>query len=141
MTPGGEHEGTPGPIERRYLADGFGRRLRQLRRRAGLTQQQLADRADRTRGHVSRLERGLRRPEWRTLLLLSQALAPTRAEQKAIRVELRMLAGDSAREWRRGGRHYVASVEAELPAVMAKVNRQLRVAGLDEMPPLPGAGK
>src|SRR3954452_17581940 len=90
-----EHVGTPGPIERQHLADGFGRRLRQLRRRAHLTQRQLAERADRTPEFVSMLERGWRRPEARTVMLLSRALATTAAGQKAIRVELRYLAGDS----------------------------------------------
>jgi transcriptional regulator with XRE-family HTH domain len=133
------HAGTPGPIERQQLADGFGARLRQLRRRAGLTQRQVAERAGRTPEFVSLLERGLRRPESLTVLLLSRVLASTRAEQKAVRVELRRLAGDSMRQWRRrDGRDFMASMEVELPATMAKVNRQLRAAGLDELPPLPG---
>jgi transcriptional regulator with XRE-family HTH domain len=136
----GLHDGTPGLIERRHLASGFGRRLRELRRRAGLTQAQLAERAGRTRQHVSLLERGLRRPEALTVVLLSRALASTAREQKAVRVELRRLAGDSMRQWRRrDGRDYLASMEAELPAVMAKVDRQLRAAGLGGLPPLSGA--
>jgi transcriptional regulator with XRE-family HTH domain len=134
----GAHDGTPGPVERQFLAAGFGARLRTLRRAAGLTQAALADRAGRTRKFVSKLERGERRPESATLLLLSRALATSRDDQKAVRQELRLLAGDSARQWQRGGRHYVADVEARLPAVFANTNRQLRAAGLDELPPLPG---
>src|SRR6476469_2268072 len=138
----GSHAGTPCPIEQRFLADGFGRRLRERRRQAGLTQAQLAERTGRTQKFVSYLERGLRRPEALTVVLLSRTLAPTAREQKAVRVELRHLAGDSMRQWRRrDGRDYMASMETELPAVMARTARLLRAAGLDGLPKLPGVGE
>jgi transcriptional regulator with XRE-family HTH domain len=63
-------------------AQEFGRRLASARRRAGLTQEALADRADLTRETISRLERGLANesrkssadPTLTALLALSRAL-------------------------------------------------------------------
>jgi transcriptional regulator with XRE-family HTH domain len=124
----GSHEGTPGPVERQFLAEGFGRRLRHLRQRAKLTQAVVAERAGRTREFVSMLERGHRRPEERTVRLLADALGSTRGERAEIRGELRRLAGDSIRQWRRNGQHYVAGVEAGLPALLSKVDRAQRLA-------------
>jgi transcriptional regulator with XRE-family HTH domain len=52
----------------------FAGRLRELREQAGVTQQQLADRAGLTREGVAQLETGRREPAWRTVLALCQAL-------------------------------------------------------------------
>jgi transcriptional regulator with XRE-family HTH domain len=57
-------------------AEWFGPRLRELRERAGLTQQQLADAcAPRmTREGVAQLETGRNRPAWATVIALCKAL-------------------------------------------------------------------
>jgi transcriptional regulator with XRE-family HTH domain len=52
----------------------FGMRLRALRARAGLTQQQLAEMAGLHRQGIVKLERGEREPAWSTLLALADAL-------------------------------------------------------------------
>jgi transcriptional regulator with XRE-family HTH domain len=62
------------PIER------LGRRVRQLRRAAGLTQEQLAERAGITWHYVSAIERGARSATFDTLLSLSSALGVTLSE-------------------------------------------------------------
>src|SRR5271156_2952987 len=55
-------------------AEWFGERLRELREKAGLTQQQLAERANLTRAGVAQLETGRREPAWRTVVVLCEAL-------------------------------------------------------------------
>lgn len=55
-------------------ARALGRKLQELRHRAGLTQEQLAVRADITANFVAHLERGSRRPSLDTLLDLTTAL-------------------------------------------------------------------
>ena len=52
----------------------FGLVLRELRQRAGLSQEALADAADVDRTYISLLERGLRQPTLETLFSLSRAL-------------------------------------------------------------------
>jgi transcriptional regulator with XRE-family HTH domain len=52
----------------------FGARLRQLREAAGLTQQELADRAGMHRFGVAKLERDERHPSWATVQALAGAL-------------------------------------------------------------------
>jgi transcriptional regulator with XRE-family HTH domain len=53
----------------------FGARLRELREGAGLTQQQLADRAGLKIGGIRDLEQGInRRPLWDTIQALAEAL-------------------------------------------------------------------
>jgi len=52
----------------------LGRALRELRRRAGLTQEQLAERIDAHPTFVARLERGRRGAHWRTVMRLLDAL-------------------------------------------------------------------
>ncbi len=52
----------------------FGQRLRTLREEAGLTQQQLADRAGMTKGAISRIEADKRSPIWETVISLARAL-------------------------------------------------------------------
>jgi transcriptional regulator with XRE-family HTH domain len=52
----------------------FAGRLRELREAAGLSQQQLADKAGLTRDGIAQLERGRRQPAWATVLALAGAL-------------------------------------------------------------------
>jgi transcriptional regulator with XRE-family HTH domain len=52
----------------------FGARLRRLREEAGLTQQELAERAGMHRFGVAKLERDERQPSWATVQALARAL-------------------------------------------------------------------
>jgi transcriptional regulator with XRE-family HTH domain len=54
--------------------DRFAGRLREIREGAGLTQQQLAERAGMTKDGIAQLEQGRRKPSWETVLALSDAL-------------------------------------------------------------------
>ncbi len=56
----------------------IGRKIRDLRNRNELTQQELADRAELTKGFISQLERGQVSPSVVTLLDLIEILAPHR---------------------------------------------------------------
>jgi transcriptional regulator with XRE-family HTH domain len=58
----------------------FGRALRQLRRDAGLTQQELAARVGIGVEYVSRLENGHRGARWHTVMRLLRALDATLAD-------------------------------------------------------------
>jgi transcriptional regulator with XRE-family HTH domain len=58
-----------------WPATGFGERLRQLREGAGLTQQELAERAGCHYMTVSLLERGTQEPAWPLVLQLADVLA------------------------------------------------------------------
>lgn len=53
---------------------GFGRRLRELRDAAELSQAQLGERAGMAYQAIARLERGDREPTWPTVLKLAEAL-------------------------------------------------------------------
>jgi transcriptional regulator with XRE-family HTH domain len=53
---------------------GFGERLKQLRKNAGLSQAELAERAGMNRFGVAKLEQGAREPSWATVLNLARAL-------------------------------------------------------------------
>jgi transcriptional regulator with XRE-family HTH domain len=55
-------------------ASWFAARLRELRERAGLTQQQLADRAGLKLGGIRDLEQERNKPMWETVLALAGAL-------------------------------------------------------------------
>ncbi len=52
----------------------FAGRLRELRESAGLTQQELAEKAALTKDGVAQLESGRRSPSWETVVALCQAL-------------------------------------------------------------------
>jgi transcriptional regulator with XRE-family HTH domain len=52
----------------------FGGRLRELREAAGLSQQELADKAGMHRQGVHKLEAGEREPAWGSVLALAKAL-------------------------------------------------------------------
>lgn len=56
------------------LSERFAGRLRELREQAGLTQEQLADKAGLTKWGITDLERGRRSPTWGTVLVLCEAL-------------------------------------------------------------------
>jgi len=58
----------------------FGRALRQLRHRAELTQQELADRVGMGVEYISRLENGHRGARWHTVMRLLRALDVTLAD-------------------------------------------------------------
>src|SRR5262245_25379355 len=55
-------------------ASWFGGRLRELREAAGLTRQQLAEKAGLKAGGVRDIEQGRRSPQWETVLALCDAL-------------------------------------------------------------------
>jgi transcriptional regulator with XRE-family HTH domain len=55
-------------------ASHFAGRLRELREQAGLSQKELAEKADLTTDGISRLERGDRSPSWETAVALAEAL-------------------------------------------------------------------
>ncbi len=71
-------------MDRRGIAEGvalrFGQNLRRSRQRAGLSQEELGERAELHRTEVGRLERGDRIPRIDTLLRLAGAMAIPPAE-------------------------------------------------------------
>src|SRR5262245_31032822 len=58
----------------RSEVEGFGKVLREMRLREGITQEALAARADTERSHISALERGEKGPALATILRLAAAL-------------------------------------------------------------------
>jgi len=58
-------------------ADWFAGRLRELREEAGLTQQQLGERAGLSQPGIADLEQQRRKPAWETVVALCQALGVT----------------------------------------------------------------
>lgn len=60
--------------------DWFAGRLRELRLKAGLTQEQLAERAGVKRDAVARWERGVREPSWSNVLAICSALGVSSEE-------------------------------------------------------------
>jgi transcriptional regulator with XRE-family HTH domain len=58
-------------------ADYFAGRLKELREQAGLTQPQLADRAGMNRFGIAKLEQGVSKPSWESVIALCQALNVT----------------------------------------------------------------
>jgi transcriptional regulator with XRE-family HTH domain len=68
----------------------FATLLRQYRRAAGLTQEELAERAGLSRAAINTLERGTRRtPRKETLALLAEALALTASERALLEASAR----------------------------------------------------
>jgi ribosome-binding protein aMBF1 (putative translation factor) len=65
---------TPNRTLRQHVACGFGATLRAARRSRGLTQEEIAERADFDPTYMSLLERGLRTPTLTVLLKLAEAL-------------------------------------------------------------------
>jgi transcriptional regulator with XRE-family HTH domain len=62
------------------LSKDIGRRIKDLRQRNGLTQQELADRAELTKGFISQLERGLGSPSVETLMHMIEILGSNPAD-------------------------------------------------------------
>ena len=67
-------------MEANYINEEIGRKIRELRSRNGLTQQELADRTELTKGYISQLERGLVSPSVVTLFDLIECLGTTASE-------------------------------------------------------------
>ncbi len=61
-------------MEADYINREIGKRIRDLRKQKGLTQQELADRTELTKGYISQLENGLVAPSVLTLLDLIECL-------------------------------------------------------------------
>ncbi len=85
----------PGPVERRHLASGVGRLLRNERTATGLPLRRLAAEAGLSIGMLSMLENGRRRPRPATLASLAAVLAPDAADELTAR--LITATGDSLR--------------------------------------------
>ena len=67
-------------MELEYINQNIGKRIRDLRNKNGLTQQELADRSELTKGFISQLERGQVSPSVVTLLDLIECLGTTPSE-------------------------------------------------------------
>lgn len=67
-------------METDYINQTIGKKIRDLRNQNGLTQQELADRAELTKGFISQLERGQVSPSIVTLLDLIECLGSTASE-------------------------------------------------------------
>lgn len=67
-------------MEPEYVTARIGEKIRDLRNKNGLTQQELADRAELTKGYISQLERGQVTPSVVTLLDLIECLGTTAAD-------------------------------------------------------------
>lgn len=67
-------------MEQNYVNARIGKKIKDLRNRNGLTQQELADRAELTKGFISQLERGQVSPSIVTLLDLIECLGSTASE-------------------------------------------------------------
>lgn len=67
-------------MEQEQINEQIGQKIKDLRNRAGLTQQELADRSELTKGFISQLERGQVTPSVVTLLDLIECLGSTPAQ-------------------------------------------------------------
>lgn len=67
-------------MELEYVNEHIGNKIKELRNRNGLTQQELADRTELTKGFISQLERGQVSPSIVTLLDLIECLGTTASE-------------------------------------------------------------
>ena len=67
-------------MEQEQVNAEIGRKIRELRKRSDLTQQELADRAELTKGFISQLERGQVSPSVGTLMDLIECLGSTPGE-------------------------------------------------------------
>ena len=67
-------------MEQEQINEQIGRKIKDLRNRNGLTQQELADRTELTKGFISQLERGQVSPSVVTLLDLIECLGSSPAE-------------------------------------------------------------
>ena len=69
-------------MELEYVNEHIGRKIKDLRNQNGLTQQELADRTELTKGFISQLERGQVSPSVGTLLDLIECLGTTASDLK-----------------------------------------------------------
>lgn len=128
-TPAGAHvqsqrQPRRGPLPdevRKHLANGFGAKVRELRRERGWTQQQLAEAIGRDRATVSRFETGRHRPTVPVIRLLAGALATPRRHRAAVALELGNLAGRNVRVGRRHAAKY-ATRDQLLAAIDRRVD-------------------
>ena len=67
-------------MEPGYINETIGRKIKDLRNQNGLTQQELADRTELTKGYISQMERGQVTPSVVTLLDLIECLGTTPSE-------------------------------------------------------------
>lgn len=67
-------------MEQEYVNEHIGKKIKDLRNRNGLTQQELADRTELTKGFISQLERGQVSPSIVTLLDLIECLGTTASD-------------------------------------------------------------
>lgn len=67
-------------VETNYVNLKIGKKIKDLRNRNGLTQQELADRTELTKGYISQLERGQVAPSVVTLLDLIECLGTTASD-------------------------------------------------------------
>ncbi len=61
-------------MPKRAEPTGFGAKLKAVREAAGLTQDQLAERAGLYKFSIAKLEQGVREPTWSTVQVLAKAL-------------------------------------------------------------------
>lgn len=84
--------------EHEHLAKGFGYALRFMREESGMTLQQVGELAGVGCPHLSRLERGERRPSVDLIKAVARVFAPEGPLRDALESRLAGLAGDSLRE-------------------------------------------
>lgn len=118
--------------EVQFLAEGFGAYLRATRKEVGLTQERASQLSGLTVSHLSKLERGNRRPGVPAIKALARILAPA-DEVTAMEQRLAGLAGDSLREGanrrkleadNRGRREAVADLERHATRLRNRFRRQ-----------------
>ncbi|WP_459343327.1 helix-turn-helix domain-containing protein [Arthrobacter sp. MDT3-44] len=80
-----------------FLAEGFGAYLRALRKQNGLSQERASKLSGLSVSHISKLERGLRRPGVPAVKALARVLAPA-GDGEGMEQRLAGLAGDSLRD-------------------------------------------
>lgn len=102
----------PAPL-REVLAQGFGARLRELRRERGWTQRQLAEAMRWTDKTVRRYEHGERRPTADVIMRLARHLATPRRDRRSIALELAALVGRNIRSGGREANGYLTAEEIE----------------------------
>ena len=137
LTGSTDTRGVVAGAEQERLASGFGSTLRSMRERNGLTLQQLGDLAGVGKPHLSKLERGERRPSVDLIRAVCRVYGPSDAHREALETRLAELAGESLREGaQRKKRRVEAKARREARAIfkqqVSKTRRhiaQLEAAG------------
>lgn len=118
--------------EARFLSEGFGGYVRTLRKEAGLSQDRASSLCGLSVSHISKLERGLRRPSVPAVKALARVLAPS-GEVEALEQRLAGLAGGSLREGaerkklqaeNRSRRLALVDMEKHIPKIQGLIHRQ-----------------